>query len=167
MSKSSKIYLILGSNLGNRVENMRRAQTLIAEHIGKIKQVSRLYESQPWGKSSVATQLDYLNQAIEVSTLLTPQNVLIQILNIEKTMGRVRTEKNAPRLMDIDIALWGDEIIKMPDLIIPHPRLHERNFVLIPLMEIAGEDIHPELQLPIEEIYFSCTDPLEVSIFED
>ena len=167
MSKSSNIYLILGSNLGNRVENMRRAQTLIAEHIGKIKQVSRLYESQPWGKSSVANQLDYLNQAIEVSTQLTPQNVLNQILNIEKTMGRVRTDKNAPRLMDIDIALWGDEIIKTSDLIIPHPRLQERNFVLIPLMEIAGEDIHPVLQLPIEEIYFSCTDPLEVSIFED
>jgi 2-amino-4-hydroxy-6-hydroxymethyldihydropteridine diphosphokinase len=153
--------------MGNRVENLRRAQTLIGEQIGKIKQVSRLYESQPWGNSSVATQLDYLNQALEVSTTSTPQEVLTKILNIEKTMGRVRTEeKNEPRYIDIDIALWGNEIIKLPNLIIPHPRLQERNFVLIPLMEIAGEDIHPELQLPIEELYFSCTDPLEVSIFE-
>lgn len=167
MSKLSKIYLILGSNLGNRVENLKRAQTLIGEQIGKIQQVSRLYESEPWGKSKIPNQSDFLNQAIEVLTLLTPQNVLSKVLKIEKEMGRVRTEKNAPRLIDIDIALWGDEIIKTPELTIPHPRLQERNFVLIPLMEIAGEDLHPELQLPIEELYFNCTDPLEVSIFED
>jgi 2-amino-4-hydroxy-6-hydroxymethyldihydropteridine diphosphokinase len=115
----------------------------------------------------IPNQSDFLNQAIEVLTLLTPQNVLSKVLKIEKEMGRVRTEKNAPRLIDIDIALWGDEIIKTPELTIPHPRLQERNFVLIPLMEIAGEDLHPELQLPIEELYFNCTDPLEVSIFED
>ena len=106
--------------------------------------------------------MSFLNQAIAVKTQLTPDQMLQEIHNIEKQMDRVRKEKNEPRIIDIDILLWGKNIIKGMDLEIPHPRLHLRNFVLVPLMEIAGNEIHPIFKKSIEELYEECEDPLEV-----
>ena len=157
------VYLLMGTNLGNREDNLKQSQSLIEQHIGSIKQASRLYETQAWGKTN---QPDFINQALEVRTPQRAYDVLKNIFKIEKEMGRVRAEKWADRIIDIDILLFNEEIIDEPELKIPHPHLHERNFALVPLMEIAGEVEHPVLKLPIEEIYFECTDTLDVILLD-
>lgn len=158
------VYLLLGSNLSDRIATIKTATTLITDQIGELKTASRYYESQAWGKTD---QPDFVNQALEVRTKLTPQEVLNTILQIEKDMGRTRTEKWAERTIDIDILLYDNLVMKLPDLIIPHLHLHERNFALIPLMEIAGETEHPLLHKTIEDIYFDCSDPLEVILMDE
>ena len=158
------VYLLLGSNLSDRIAALKTATSLISEQVGEIKTASQYYESQAWGKTD---QPDFVNQALDVRTKLTPQEVLTTILQIEKDMGRIRTEKWAERTIDIDILLYDNQVINHPDLIIPHPHLHERNFALIPLMEIAGETEHPILHKTIEDIYFDCTDPLEVLLMDE
>jgi 2-amino-4-hydroxy-6-hydroxymethyldihydropteridine diphosphokinase len=162
-SKNNKAYLLTGSNLGDREDNLRQANGLIEQYIGKIKKASRLYESQAWGNTD---QADFYNQALIVETILSPQDLMKNIHIIENQMGRTRTEKWGARIIDIDILLYDGRIINEKDLVIPHPSLPERNFALIPLMEIAGEVEHPVLNIPIEDIYFECKDPLEVIMVE-
>ena len=161
--KSNTVYLHTGSNMGDREDNLRQVNGLIEQHIGIIKKASHLYETQAWGKTA---QSDFLNQALHVETALPPSQLMAKILNIEQEMGRVRTEKWSERIIDIDILLYNDKIINEKDLIIPHPHLHERNFVLIPLMEIAGYVEHPVLKLPIEDIYLNCKDTLDVIMLD-
>ena len=163
--KNNTIYLSTGSNMGDRESNLKKANALIEKQIGKITLQSRLYETEAWGNTE---QDSFLNQALEVKTTLAAAAVLKEILKIEESLGRVRkgTEKWSPRSIDIDILLYGEEIINTPDLTIPHPHLHERNFVLVPLTEIAGETLHPIIGETIEDIYFSCTDPQEVLEWE-
>ena len=161
--KMKHVYLHTGSNMGDREDNLRQANGLIEQYIGKIKTASRLYETQAWG---VTDQPDFINQALEVTTSQSPQEVLKNILKIEELMGRVRTEKWASRVIDIDILMYEDAVINDKNLTIPHPHMHERNFVLVPLMEIAGEVLHPVLNLAIEDIYFDCNDPLDVLMLD-
>ncbi|MBK6352801.1 MAG: 2-amino-4-hydroxy-6-hydroxymethyldihydropteridine diphosphokinase [Saprospiraceae bacterium] len=158
-TNGSIVYLLLGTNLGKRKYQLDKAKGFIENLIGKIQSESSLYETQPWENPD---QSSFLNQAIAIKTQLTPDQMLQEIHNIEKQMGRVRKEKNEPRIIDIDILLWGKNVIKGMDLEIPHPRLHLRNFVLVPLMEIAGNEIHPIFKKSIEELYEECEDPLEV-----
>ncbi|MBK6822971.1 MAG: 2-amino-4-hydroxy-6-hydroxymethyldihydropteridine diphosphokinase [Saprospiraceae bacterium] len=158
-TNGSIVYLLLGTNLGKRKYQLDKAKGFIENLIGKIQSESSLYETQPWGNPD---QPSFLNQAIAIKTQLTPDQMLQEIHNIEKQMGRVRKEKNEPRIIDIDILLWGKNVIKGMDLEIPHPKLHLRNFVLVPLMEIAGNEIHPIFKKSIEELYEECEDPLEV-----
>lgn len=162
-NKIKHVYLHTGSNMGDREDNLRQANGLIEQYIGKIKEASHLYETQAWGKTD---QPDFINQALMVETHQSPQEVLKNIFKIEELMGRVRSEKWASRVIDIDILLYGNQIINDKDLKIPHPHLHERNFVLVPLMEIAGEVEHPVMKLPIEEIYFECNDSLDVLMLD-
>ncbi len=159
------IFLHTGSNIGDREKNLAQARQRIATKIGTITSQSAIYETAAWGNTE---QADFLNQAIGVNTDLSPQVLLTAVLDIENAMGRTRDagQRWQPRVIDIDILLYGDEIIEEVNLVIPHPELHKRNFVLVPLMEIAPEVLHPVLRLPIEELYFQSTDESEVILLE-
>ena len=161
----STIFLHTGSNIGDREKNLAQARQRIATKIGTIISQSAIYETAAWGNTE---QADFLNQAIGVNTDLSPQVLLTAVLDIENAMGRTRDagQRWQPRVIDIDILLYGDEIIEEENLVIPHQELHKRNFVLVPLMEIASEVLHPVLRLPIEELYFQSTDESEVILLE-
>ena len=159
MEKFEQLFLHTGSNLGNRSENLRIAIKFIEQEIGKVLQSSAVYETKPWG---IVDQPDFLNQALIIETRLSPFEVLKRILRIEKTMGRKREIKWGERLIDIDILFYNDIIIQTKDLTIPHPYLHHRNFVLIPLLEIAPNLKHPILNSTIRELYAISKDPLVV-----
>ncbi len=158
-----KIYLHTGSNIGDRYEQLEEAITHIEQEIGPVTATSSIYETEPWGNTD---QPNFFNQALEVDTDFEPIVVLDKIHEIEERMGRVRTQKWAKRNIDIDLILYGDKILKSEKLTIPHPHMHKRNFVLIPIMEIAGEFVHPELGETIEELYIRCDDSLEVIMLE-
>jgi 2-amino-4-hydroxy-6-hydroxymethyldihydropteridine diphosphokinase len=144
------VYLLLGSNLGNREQILTKAIQIIDEKIGAIISQSRNYETKPWGKTD---QPDFVNIAISISTNLMPIEVLAQTQAIEEQLGRIRTEKWGARLIDIDIIFYGQEIIDIPDrLHIPHPLVQERTFALEPLTEIAPDFVHPVLGKTVLEL---------------
>lgn len=155
-------HLIIGSNLGDRMEQLLMARQLIREDVGTILNESAIYETQPWGYDE---QPWFLNQALEVQSSKSPDEVLTLIKQIEVKAGRTPGEKWHARHIDIDILLCGNLVVNQGDLIIPHPHMATRNFVLVPLMEIAPETIHPVLGKTIEEIYFEGRDTGEVYIF--
>ncbi len=161
--KQRTAYLLIGSNKGDRKAFLAQAVEKIDRMIGRITQKSHLYETQAWG---VTNQSDFINQALAVETSLNPLKLLEQILKIENEMGRERTTKWAERTIDIDILLYDSFIVKEPTLVIPHPELPNRNFALIPLMEIAGEVEHPVLHVTIEDIYMDSKDPLDVFMLD-
>ncbi|MBK8490978.1 MAG: 2-amino-4-hydroxy-6-hydroxymethyldihydropteridine diphosphokinase [Saprospirales bacterium] len=156
--------LHLGSNMGNRMENLKEACRQLEQKAGRILQKSKVYETQPWGKPD---QPDFLNMAVRLDTKSNPEALLRTIHLIEAEMGRVREEKWEPRIMDIDIALFADLVIQTPELTIPHPEMHLRNFVLVPLLDIAADWVHPILKESLEDLYWSNEDPLDVIMLED
>jgi 2-amino-4-hydroxy-6-hydroxymethyldihydropteridine diphosphokinase len=133
------IYLGLGANLGNRHQNMSRAIDMMSNCV-HVKRVSSYYETEP---VSCARQPRFLNAVCEAATTLPPDELLAFLKEIECRLGRRPGFANAPRPMDIDILFYGDRVMRSPDLIIPHPRIEERGFVLVPLAEIAPELVHP------------------------
>lgn len=146
----TKVYLGLGSNVGDREHQLKEALRLLDAQQGvKVTRVSSLYETAPVG---YVDQPDFLNLCAEIETDLTPQAVLKNGLDIEQQLHRVRKERWGPRTLDIDILLYGNKIIEDQDLSIPHPRMAERAFVLIPLQEIAPEAINPRTQTKIKDI---------------
>ncbi len=163
MNKLEKIYLHTGSNLGQKEEHLERAMQLIDENIGRITAQSDIYETEAWGNND---QPNFVNQAFEVLTSLSPTELMSQILKIEASMGRIRSQKWTARIIDIDIIFYGDQIIKTENLVIPHPFMHERNFVLIPLLEIAEDFIHPGLSLSIRKLVDHSKDRLKVKAFQ-
>lgn len=155
-------YLILGGNKGKKYQNLLSANNLIEKRIGKIIKQSEIYTTKAWGNTN---QPDFLNQVIAVQTNLSPVEILTIILSIEIELGRIRTsQKWQERTMDIDILFYNDEVIKSPNLIIPHPFIQDRKFVLIPLAEIAKDLIHPIFKKNIETLLNECKDDLEVII---
>jgi 2-amino-4-hydroxy-6-hydroxymethyldihydropteridine diphosphokinase len=155
-----KVYLGIGTNLGDRGKNINEALKLIREHIGRIEKVSSIYETEPWG---FTCKNDFLNMAVEVETSLKPSGLLGRILMIEAGMGRLRDEKKyTSRLIDIDILLYGEEILEAKTLVIPHPHMQERRFVLVPLNEIAGDMVHPEIGKSIRALLKECPDKSRV-----
>lgn len=142
------VYLSLGSNLGDRQSNLRNAIGRLLE-LGDVVEVSSLYETEP---VEVTDQPWFLNCAVAVRTDLMPREFLAGILAIEKSMGRVRTQPKGPRVIDIDILLFGQQTINTPELTVPHPAMAERRFVLVPLAEIAPEVVHPTTQESIREL---------------
>ncbi len=153
------VYLGLGANLGDRREALKKVQVLIDNYIGKIAKRSSIYETQPWG---LPEQPPFLNMVVMANTTQDPRGVLLSIAKIEKEMGREHVEKWGPRAIDVDILFYGKRIVRDKGLEIPHPELHKRAFVLVPLMEIDPELEHPVFKQPIDELYMNCTDNSEV-----
>ena len=156
---SNTAYLLLGTNLGNRAQNLATAIAYIEREIGEVFAKSSVYETAAWGKTD---QPGFLNQAIAVNSELEPLHMLKLLLAIEQKMGRVRLERWGERLIDIDIIFYGNEIMQNPSLILPHPEMHKRRFVLVPLNEIAGNFIHPVFKQKISSILFNLSDKLTV-----
>lgn len=143
------VYLGIGGNLGNRQDNFRRVKDFIAERM-KIDKASSIYETEP---VSEIKQPKYLNMVVKTHTSLSPTGLLITLKSIELKMGRVPDPRpNAPRIIDIDILMFGDKIMNGDQLTIPHSRLHERAFALIPFAEIAPDVVHPVLHKTIKEL---------------
>ena len=157
------IFLLLGSNLGDRFKNLMTAWDGIAREIGTVIATSAVYETEPWGKTN---QPGFLNQAIQLESRWSPAELLEKILGLEKKMGRVRGEKWGERIIDIDIIYFGDQCIDTGELVIPHPRLSERRFVLVPLVEISPEFVHPVSGKSNAMLLGECKDSLEVSVFK-
>ncbi len=155
----NKVYLSIGGNLGKRRANLAKAVFLISQQIGSIIALSDLYETKAWG---IENQPDFLNQALIVETTLSPLQVLKNALAIETKMGRKRERKWYTRLIDIDLLFFEQQVIKTDDLTLPHPFLQERNFVLVPLAQIAPNFIHPISQKSIQELLKTCPDVLKV-----
>lgn len=144
------VFLGLGSNVGDRENQLKEAIRLLDEQSGiKVVKVSSFYETEPVG---YVDQPDFLNLCVEIQTELSPKAVLERGLAIEQQLHRVRKERWGPRTLDIDILLYGDQIIEEQDLTIPHPRMTERAFVLIPLQEIALNKVEPRTQTKIKDI---------------
>ena len=159
----NNVFLQLGSNMGNRIELLSKAEEKIHNDIGRIIKKSKIYESTPW---KVDGQSNYLNQVIKIDTELDPLNLLRKILLIENDLGRKRLEKWGERLIDIDILFYNDSILETPNLCIPHKHLHERNFVLIPLNEIDAEWVHPKINKSISQLLTDCSDNSNVYEYE-
>lgn len=149
-------FLLIGGNLGDKEKNLQIVSNEIELHIGTIIKKSSVYETEAWGTDEL--QPNYLNQIVVIKTALLPLQLLEKALKIELFLGRIRTTKNAPRTMDIDILFYENEIISLPQLIIPHPKIIERNFVMTPLNEIAPLFFHPIYKKTIQELYNRCTD---------
>ena len=160
----STAHLLIGGNLGDRKENLLTAISLINEQCGSLTKVSSIYETEAWG---ITDQPSFLNQALEISTSLNARQLLRKILKIEKEMGRVRKEKLGPRIIDIDILLYENEIHDLRFLKIPHPEMQNRRFVLVPLTEIDPTLQHPVLKKTIAELLEECPDNLEVKKIAD
>lgn len=165
--KYINVFLGLGSNMGDRAANLRAAANLISKNIGKIAKKSHVYETQPWGNTAQET---FLNQVVMVNTTLDPRDLLDKISKIERELGRERREKDqekwGPRTIDVDILFYGKRVVRDKGLEIPHPELHKRAFVLVPLMEIAPDWEHPLLKKQIDELYMECKDESDVVMLD-
>jgi 2-amino-4-hydroxy-6-hydroxymethyldihydropteridine diphosphokinase len=146
--KEHIVYLALGSNLDNRLANLKQAVAVLSPQM-EVKAKSHVYETLPWGYED---QPRFLNQVIKAKTYLEPEPLLKHIKRLEVTLGRKTSFQNGPRLIDIDILFYDDLILNTPSLVIPHPRLHERGFVLLPLMDIDPDLVHPGNKKSVREM---------------
>ena len=154
------VYLALGSNMGNRLSNLKAAVVNLTPQM-TVKKKSSVYETPPWGFTE---QDAFLNQVVKVTTYLEPEPLLRHLKRMETALGRVPNFQNGPRMIDIDILFFDNTIINTPPLMVPHPRLHERAFVLVPLAEIEPDFVHPILQRPINKI-LEDVDRSEIKLF--
>jgi len=158
MRNNHNVYIGLGSNLGEREANLRRALAMLIEtpHV-HVRRISSFIENPAVGGPENSP--DFLNAAVELVTTLSPHALMRRLLEIEREMGRSRESKWEPRNIDLDLLLFGDQIISDDALIVPHPLMHERRFVVQPLAEIAPNVVHPTLEIPISMILDNLSQP--------
>ncbi len=155
-----RVYLLLGSNEGDRAQWLDEATLELSLHCGDIVLKSAIYSTAAWG---LEEQPDFLNMAVAINTHLSAEEFLKQIQAIEKKLGRQRSIKWGQRTLDIDILFYGNEIINQPNLTVPHPRMQDRRFVLVPLNDIAPNVMHPVFNKTVNTLLSDCIDPLEVN----
>lgn len=160
------VYASLGSNLGDRFENLKKAISSIHQSVGRVSKISSIYITPPWGFES---NNDFFNVCIEISTEKSPEEVLKNFESIENQLGRIRNSSigYTSRPIDLDILTYSDKIISTEKLCIPHPRLGDRNFVLRPLLEIAPTFIHPQSTKTIQHLIADCQDEAPYKIHEE
>jgi len=146
------IYLALGSNMGNRAANLKEAISALSPQM-EVKARSKVYETPPWG---FAEQEKFLNQVLKVKTYLAPLPLLKHLKRLEVALGRKASFQNGPRLIDIDILFYDDLVLETPELVIPHPHVHERGFVLLPMLDIAPDFVHPVKKQSVQELLAAC-----------
>ena len=156
----NRIYLLLGSNLGEPIKQLSKAKSFITSKIGPIIRSSSLYVTKAWGNTR---QPDFINQVIIINTELTPEKLMDTILKIEASLGRIRKQKNDPRTIDIDILFYNKLILQSKNLVIPHPLMQARNFVLYPLNELSPNFVHPIFNKSIHQLLLTCQDTLTVN----
>jgi 2-amino-4-hydroxy-6-hydroxymethyldihydropteridine diphosphokinase len=156
----NKIYLLLGSNAGNREVLLQEAVKQIADNCGEIVVESSIYETAAWGMEN---QEAFLNKVLQLDTRLLAEVLLKKLQAIEDNLGRQREVLWGPRTLDIDILFYNSDVISLPDLKVPHPFLQKRRFTLVPMAEIAPTMVHPVLHKTIAELLEECTDTLEVA----
>jgi 2-amino-4-hydroxy-6-hydroxymethyldihydropteridine diphosphokinase len=150
--KEHIVYLALGTNLGDRLANLKQAIASLTPQM-EVKAKSSVYETPPWGYED---QPKFLNQVIKAITYLEPEPLLKHLKRLEVALGRKESFQNGPRLIDIDILFFDDTVVHTSSLVIPHPRLHERAFVLLPLMDIAPDLVHPVNKKSVSEMVVEC-----------
>lgn len=156
----NKVYLLIGGNVGDRLRNLQLAVTALHRSCGRVTKQSAVYETAAWGKTD---QQAFLNQALLLETDLTAPALLACVLKAEAMLGRVRKERYGPRIIDIDILFYNNDIVRTPALTIPHPEIQNRRFALVPLQEIAPGLVHPVLKKNIDQLLIECPDTLEVT----
>lgn len=155
-----KLYLLLGGNLGDKKQVFAEVAKRLTELLGEITALSSIYETEPWGFESEDI---FWNQVLEFSTRFSAEEVLLLTQHLEADMGRVRKENQyTSRIIDIDILFYGNQVINQENLVVPHPRIQERKFALIPLCEIASTLVHPVFQKSVEQLLNECNDSLRV-----
>jgi 2-amino-4-hydroxy-6-hydroxymethyldihydropteridine diphosphokinase len=160
----TRVYFLLGGNIGNREELLSEAIRKMTNQLGKCVQTSSLYETEPWGFTH---EQNFLNQVVVFDSELAALDILDKTQAIEKELGRVRkTTQYCERTIDIDILFYGDEQIENERLSVPHPRIQERSFALYPLEEVIPEFIHPVSRKSIKQLKDECTDELKVNKFD-
>lgn len=149
------VYLLTGSNVGQSLLYLQHALLQVEDELGAVTKLSAVYKTDPWGNTQ---QNAFYNQVIEIYTDLAPDELMKKILNLELQMGRIRTTKWAPRIIDIDILFYQHVRMNTPLVQLPHPLLHERRFTLVPLAEITPDFIHPKFKQTIAELLHVCPD---------
>ena len=154
-------YLALGSNLGDRLDHLREAALNLAGMAGvRVVAASAIYRTEPVGP---ADQPDYANQVLRVETALPPEALLAAAITTERRAGRTRERPDGPRTLDVDLLFFGEEIIARQQLVVPHPRLHRRRFVLVPMAELDPDFVHPVLKRTMAELLATLADPHRVA----
>lgn len=159
MNSSKGIYLLLGSNLGDRLQVLADTQKEIEENVGSIVKASNIYETEPWG---ISNQPSFYNQVLQINTELSPHNLLKSLQLIEHKIGKIKLGKWRERLIDVDILYYNQELIDDEELTLPHPEIQNRRFTLVPMCELNADFIHPVLQKPQRELLANCQDQLKV-----
>lgn len=156
-------YLLIGGNIGDRLAFMAAAKEKMKQKGIELIKQSAIYQTAAWG---ITVQPSFLNQVLEIATYLNPEELLSELLSIEQELGRIRSEKNGARTIDIDILYFEHELIERPGLTIPHERISIRRFVLVPLSELIPDFIDPKTNKSIVEMLNDCPDTLEVTVYE-
>jgi len=159
----TEVVLHLGSNIGFKAINLELARIMVYNHVGPIKSTSHVYKTSAWGNTN---QEDFYNQAVLCYSSLAPEEVLQRVKQIEERMGRAESEHWGPRIIDIDIIFYGDKIVDKEHLKIPHPQLTNRNFVLVPLLDICPQKVHPVSHKTVESLSQECQDKGTVTLVD-